>query len=204
MAEEHNALKYGSPLSTALSILAGGGYADVGVSRLSESLVGLIDLWSVPEAHLLYRQRDWALSPSQSAVAAEFAQVGIRNPAGSNMLVVVEELHVNTSIPGTFELRMAASTTVDATSTPNARDSRIPILTSIRTVSIAHSSAARLGVNMQRYTMLASTPTQYRVNLILAPGFDCYVGPDVVNQAVECSFLGYERVTFPGELQARG
>ena len=205
MAEEHNAIKYGSIISNAASIAAGGGYGDVGVSRLGETLQPVIDLWRRPEWALLRGERLWAVNPSNVATAAEFTQVGVRNPAGSGLIVVVTDF--NTSHAATnqiLEMFIGASVAVDSTSTPNARDTRLPILTGVRTVSLATSGAARLGSRLATFNDAAITFNFWTVNVVLSPGFDLYFGPDTVNQAVSVSIRGYERVAFPGELQARG
>jgi hypothetical protein len=203
MAEEHNALKYGSPISVAAAAAAGGAYGDVGISRLSESLVAVMDLWGRPE--WLRGERRWAVSPSQAGVAAEFAQVGVRNPAGSNILVVIEDFNLwDAGATTLIEARIAASTVVDATSTPQSRDTRLPFQTGLRTVSLANSAAAILGALNQKFEINPATYAYYPIGVVLSPGFDFFIGPEIVFTTIGATLRGYERVAFPGELGTRG
>lgn len=120
-------------------------------------------------------------------------------------MVVVEEW--NTAHAATnqlLEIRIAASTAVAATSTPNARDTRVPILTGIACISFAHHAVARLGNLLATFNDAAITFNQYGFAVMLSPGFDLYFGPDTANQAVSVSLRGRERQALPGELQARG
>ena len=205
MAEEHNALKYGPLISKAASIAAGGGYGEVGISRLSETLTPTIDLWSRPEWALLRGERHWMVRPSNIATVAEFTQVGIRNPTGSRMLVVVQWIQVVPVSNEKFSVKYAASSAVDATSTPNSLDTRTSLLAGISTVSLANSAAAALGANLASWSRLSGDSGEpLRLDLVLSPGFDVYVGIDVTNRAIEATFRGYERMAFPGELQTNG
>jgi hypothetical protein len=205
MAEEHNQLKYGSPLSKAASVLSGGGYGDVGVSRLSETLYPCIDLWSRPEFARLREERIWIINPSTGAVAAELAAVGVFNPTDSNLIVVVKGFLVDPSAATTaVQVRVAANSTVtfDATSTVNARDTRIPVQTGCRTGSFAHNSAAVIGALMGQYRYLANSAVdEIELDIVLSPGFFLAVQHTAVNVALNATLRGYERVAFPGELR---
>jgi len=205
MAQEHNALKYGSQISRAAARAYGLGDEETGLSRLGETLQLVADLWSRPEWAFLRNEKLWMVNPSQAGVAAEFAQVGIRNPTGSGLVVVVDRLWMRQAISAfVWEWRIAASSAVDATANPNSRDTRNrPAASSnVQTVSIAHSSAARLGFLLGSSGHPNSSESRlYPADIVLSPGFDFYVGPDTVNQAANVTFVGRERRAFPGELE---
>lgn len=204
MGFEHNALSYGIALSRAAARAAGMNDGELGLARLGETLTPTMDLWSRPEWALLRGERLWMVNPSIGATVAEFSQVGIRNPVGSGLITVVQGWLLNSAVTGNFQVRAAASTLVDATSTPNARDSRVPLLTGIQTVSLATSAAAALGSLYMTIRELSSSSTARELNFVLSPGFDVYIGPDAVNLLINATIWGYERQAFPGELQARG
>jgi len=205
VAQEHNQLIYGPSISKAAAQAFGGAYSDVGISRLSESLQVVADLWSKPEWAFLRNEFLWWINPSQAAVAAEFAQVGIRNPSGSGMIVVVDRLCALASVSTQYELRIRAQGTIDATATPNARDTRLPQLASgLRTVSMAHTEPAAtgpLGFLCASFEQHNEIGVMVPVDFVLSPGFELLVGPSVVNVLANVSFWGRERQAFPGELR---
>ena len=202
MAEEHNALKYSPLISQGAAVVLG-----VGISRLSESLVVAADLWSKPEWAFPRGELLWSVNPSQAAVVAEFSQVGIRNPVGSGLIIVIDEIEiVGPAVVGAMEERLAASTVVDATGSPSCRDTRRPPTSgaNVQTVSFANAAAARLGFLLATHALNANLWNRYPVEVVLTPGFDFYVGPSLVNTAISCNFWGRERFAFPGELPTRG
>lgn len=206
MAEEHNALKYSPELSKGAAQVLGGAYGDVGISRMSESLQVIADLWQQPEWAFPRGEKLWAVNPSQAAVAAEFSTVGIRNPSGSQLIVVVDQVVIFTSPGGSFSGRIAAQSTVDATATPQVRDSRIGVSSGgrLQTVSIAHVDPAILGFVLWTVRLGNDVCTVLPFPVVLSPGFDFFVGPTAVNLAANVSFIGRERQAFPGELSSRG
>lgn len=201
---EHNELKYGSPLSNAAAILSGGGYGDVGISRLGETLTPVLDLWRRPEFALPRGERRWVVNPSDGADVANFSQVGIASPTGSNLIVVVEGFWISDGTNRKMFVRAGANVAFTSTSTPNALDTRIPLLTGLRATSFTHRSAAQMGSNMGEYRFLANTTQVFIYNYVLTPGFFFALAQETINVAINATFFGYERVAFPGELTARG
>jgi hypothetical protein len=203
---EHNALSYGVALSRAAARASGMSEGELGLARLGETLTPILNLWALPEWALLRGERTWAIAPSIGATVAEFSAVGIRNPADSGLIVVVARIVAFvTTTTISLEGRMRASAVVDATSTPNSLDTRVPILTGIQCVSLADSNAAKQGSILfawQQSNLVGQSAIQ--TDVVLSPGFDFFVGPAATNAAIQCSFFGRERQAFPGELQTRG
>jgi len=204
MAEEHNALKYGPTISRAGSIAAGGGYGDVGISRLSETLQPNIDLWSRPEWALLRDERIWMVNPSIGGTALETSIVGVFNQVGSGLIVVVQKVLYTSSVLSEFTVRHGANVVFDATSNPNSRDSRRRVDTSVRCGSFAHSQVGAIGFTMLTARRAQNTSEWLDLDIVLAPGFFCGLADTTAGVAVAASFMGYERVAFPGELTNLG
>lgn len=180
----------------------------VALERVSETLQPTFDLWAKhrPEFSLLRGERLFGVAPSQPAVAGEFGQVGIFNPAGSGLIVIVTDLLG--CLPGagvTVEVQLGANVAFTATSTPNSRDSRTALLTGVQCGSFANHAAARIGSGAL-ITAFGQAVVGYLnlpINVVLHPGFFLAVGPNIVNTSIGCSFVGYERPAFAGELTAR-
>lgn len=177
--------------------------AEVGVERLSETLNPIMDLWSRPEWNLLRGERIWTASPSTAGIAGEQAVLGVRNPAGSNLIVVVEDVYVTGAL--VFELRAAPTGAYvpDGISTANARDSRVAQLTGISTQSMASSDVAPPGVVRYFQATTNANGIFYRIEFVLTPGFDFYVVSLNANQGMVATIRGRERPAFAGELTAR-
>lgn len=189
-------------IRNALQIESG----EVGIERVSETLQPNINLWSRPEWAILRGERLWAVAPSQPAVAAEFSQVGIFNPAASGLIVVVDAVMGVANTTATVqEFMLGANVAFTATGTPNSRDSRTALLVGIQCGSFAHHAGARIGSG----ALIASighnngTYAYWPLNVVLHPGFFLAGGPSVVNTLAAISFFGSERPAFAGELNAR-
>jgi hypothetical protein len=202
MAEEHNALKYGPQLSKAASVVLGGGYGDVGLSRLSESLVVVADLWSQPEWALPRSEILFARFVDVPAVVARFASIELVNPIASRTLAVVTYIQ---SVAGAFQASIDNGTAIAAnpvTEAGVALDGRWPQLGETSRLSVVSGDLAA-GVVTPQWQWAAGlrdpTPTW-----ILDPGRKLFLVCTGVTTAISANIVWRERFPFPGELQARG
>lgn len=197
----HNGLAYGGPLSKAAAVAVGLGREEEGLSRLSETLGIELDLWSehLPEFAWHRNERLWGNGPDSavSAVAAQNSVVGVRNPANSNQIVVVERLSTDAA---SCEVRIGPNTDfVPATiSTPVSRDTRLVPINNCRTQSFRSNVAVVTGA---RVFFFGNTTNQWLdIMVALTPGFYCMAVNPTVNTALNACFMGRERPALPGEI----
>jgi len=181
--------------------------AFTGIERAGETLTPILNIWERPEWAFPRGERLWAVSPSQSAVAAEFAQVGIINPTGSGHICVVDwAFGFNTAATAIrIEYRLGAQVTVDASAQPMPRDPRAGLIaTGVGPlISFANSAAARIGSLL--FQALSTTTGVWGPGcppppVVLTPGFFLALGPDTVNLGIAATLSGYVRPALPGEL----
>lgn len=202
---EHNALKYATDLIRGIKRILGLDDHEDGTTRVSETLYPMVDVFRRPDHAYPRAERRWGGDFSQGAVLAELANVGISNPTGSNVLIVVEDFLVDAGgAAQSVQTRIGANITFDGTGTPNPRDSRIPIVggvTAVRTQSFVHSDAAAIGFLLGQYRFPASNATAViPINVVLHPGFFFAIENTTQNLALNATINGYERVAYPGEL----
>lgn len=206
MAEEHNALKYGPRISSAAAVTLGGGYGDVGISRVSESIVVVQDLfdhrtkpeWALPRGEKLFARR-----VQSAAVAARFSTVELVNPS-LTMLLVVDLIQLTTN--STWQIDSGAAVAANPVVTRGVcEDGRDPQLgaVSIATLTTGDTAAA---TNLPQGISFSSV-TPVRMRMILPPGPTgnrlFIAGPGVLTQ-LDLMIQWRERQPFPGELQVRG
>jgi len=204
MAEEHNALKYGPVISKAGSIAAGGGYGDVGISRLGETLQPVIDLWSRPEWALLRSEILFARFADSAAVAARFSSIEFVNPAGSQIVAVVSFVLPTTA----SEMNLDAGTAIAANplvTRGRARDSRYRQLgdSSICTITTGDLAAGLVGPQ-RRFNGVTGGDLVDRQGWVITPGQKLFIIGTAVLTQVTANLGWSERAAFPGELQASG
>lgn len=208
MANEHNALKYATYITRGVKRLFGVDDHEDGVTRLSESLQLVADVGSRPEYSFPLGENRWSVAITAAAVAAQFSQCGIQNPAGSGMIIVVDDFDVSMAAGNVaIEERVAAiAGAVSASGTPTQTDTRIPGLpnpTGIVAVSAANQNAARRGTLLGSHKPMANPPLTYLrfpAGIVLVPGFEYWVGLDTVNLAITVTIRGRERRAYPGEI----
>lgn len=205
MAEEHNAIKYGTALSKAISTAVGGGYGDVGVSRVSETLSPQIDPWARPEWSLLRGEILFARALTSPAVAARFAGIQMLNAPGSSKLVVVTRISRYGGTPGIIIGVDTASTVSLANPVTNrgvSCDTRFPSIGQTSTCQlIVGDGATTVALPQVQLTAGDFSTTQ---PFVIAPGSSLFLLSDTVNAAIFANISFSERTPFPGELQARG
>lgn len=208
MGSIHNELRRAGAIGNGLKLALGADDSEGALERFGETMQPIINLWdrNQPEWALLRRERLWAVVPSNTPTAAEFCSVGIRNPTGSGKIVVVEACEPYTSPDGSqqIEVRTRAQGASDATGAVSSRDTRLPNQTLLSTLGLADSNAARQGSNLFSFWVPAGTTPRYKpLNVVLAPGWELWVGAAIVNIGIWCNFWGRERTAFSAELEAR-
>lgn len=207
MSTIHNQLAYAAELQLGISLAAGLGREEDGVSRLGETLGPTIDPWAQPEWAFLRAERLGASSSFAAAVAAEFGILCLGNAIGSNVVVVVEAFDVTAAAQVNFEV--VADTTVAGTLSAAAffvsgRDRRFGSTTGRTFLKTGTDVGNTFGVLLERKLASATTytPALVAVPLILKPGDDLILIGQTVNVQMNANFKWRERKAFPGELPA--
>lgn len=203
MAEEHNAIKYGVTLSSAAANAAGGGYGDVGVSRLSETLTPVMDLWSKPEWAHLRQERLYARALLIGAVAARNSSVELVNPAGSSVIAVLEQIQaISTVLDVELSLDTGAAIAANPVVTRGVPlDGRQTLVTpgpTSRCTLTTGDLAAGVAAGLLQYRFGNLDLITYPA--ILVPGSKLFVIQATQNQAFRLNLTWRERNAFPGEL----
>lgn len=110
----HNALQR-THLSSALTRILGATKGSSGIERYGETLTPTLDLWSRPE--WAYPRKEWlvALAVSGGPVAGEYTIAALVNPAGSNVLAVIERVEMWASAQAFLWAARALDTVATAT-----------------------------------------------------------------------------------------
>lgn len=207
MAEEHNAIKYGSTISRAGAIAVGGAYGDVGISRLSESLVPSINLWQRPDWALLRGEIDFARFVSPAVVAGRFATTEIVNPnAGSKIATVYVNLQGASDAVDFVIDNGPAIAANQVTNRGVAVDGRFPNLGEVSQCTIVTGDAAA-GTVLPQYRWRNAALGQimpHWLAWVLPPGRKIFIASGAVAQTFSLNVFIRERTPFPSELQARG
>lgn len=205
----HNALNRGD-LSSALLRALGNTRGAEGLERIGETLTPIIHLWGLPEWAYLRHERLAASATFGAAVVAEFAAVGVLNPVGSGMLVVVEAISVsNGAAAGQYLIKQATSAVVLATlavtTTGFVRDRRwmdsasfLPRAQSLTGTDVAAivgttHEEMRVGANV-------SAPAVVCVPIVIPPGHAVIVNNTATNVGFTASIAWRERQAYPSEL----
>lgn len=144
---------------------------------------------------------------SPAAVAAELTFAGIRNPAGSGVILVVTDVAPSLSVADTATLTIGGSTStdVDATDVVFCRDTRrrasSAAMATQAILMIRGAGAATVGAEHERLRIGADSTEHFRGPYILIPDTELRVYRFTVNTALNCSFTGYYRAARPGELE---
>ncbi len=161
-----------------------------------------------PEYHSLHGGFLWAMRRVSGAVALNFSNVGIRNPTGSGLLVVVENISVDNAgaVTQAYNLRTRAQGTFASTATSFFRDSRrgfggnCPVL-----VCDDNTTTGAFGSGpLETITVLGGQSGEPFLSTpyVLTPGFELIVAPNSVNQACDVDWAGYARPITDEELKS--
>jgi len=127
-----------------------------------------------------------------AAVAAQQSVVSFRNPAGSNVLCVIEDGNF-ISTAGLVQLFLGGARTANLTTTGStlSRDSRQRTQQGACTVT-GQAGVAEVGTVVERMDALLSNPFR-SFPLVLVPGTSVDVSVDTVNVVLYASFRWSER-----------
>jgi len=203
MAEEHNALKYGPSISKGASTVLGGAYGDVGISRLSESLVVVADLWSMPEWELPRGDIRFSRAVVSAAVALRFSSIELVNPTGSDKMAVVEDVAAFSGVTCSMQVDSGAALGTTATTRGVANDTRFTQLGAVSTCTVVTGDLAA-STNLPQKFLFSSAIQRRQLKFTIAPGRKLFLIADTANSFVAADLEWRERSPFPGELQARG
>jgi hypothetical protein len=210
VGQVHNELRRGG-LSAALTRAVGDMRGAGGLERYGETMTPVLDLWRQPEWAFLRGEALVSVGVGVNAVAAENGFAAIINPAGSGMLIVVEEAGIDAgglaastvlNVQGNTEAVIAATLTTVVTG--NVRDTRNFATTGTyaRGVIRTGTDAGAVGVSLESVRQPAGNMVYARVSVpnVLHPGFGFVIGLGTVNTAFTANFKWRERRAFPAEL----
>jgi hypothetical protein len=104
VAQEHNAIKFGTDLIRAAGVQVGVDDTAEGVVRLGETLTPTFDVYDRPESAFLRTERLCSAVNVITAAAGTIAAVHFLNPGTSRFLAVIESIMVATDTGGRMQL----------------------------------------------------------------------------------------------------
>jgi len=140
-----------------------------------------------------------------AAVAAEFGQLELRNPTGSNAIITTQEIMLwGTAITG-YEVRVQIETAEINQVTKALRDLRWDdgtggLIQRSTGLFLSFTSPARYGIQVWGSRALGDTQVFMRDPIVLPPGYSVFAGVDAVNQIFGGGFVWSERPLEPSEL----
>lgn len=206
MPHVHNALHRATALQDAFRKALGEGDASFnGIERAGETLTPVIDLWSLAEWAALRGEVLWTLTHDQPAVALERGFVGVRNPAASDVLVVVVGIRVDTGATlarANLTHGVISTTDVDGSEDISPRDTRFPLTGVGPMVKIHGAGAVTIGNDALDQIVTPANDTREFESFprILTPGFELRVYNNTVNLQISVTMWGYMRRALAGEL----
>lgn len=209
----HNALKR-SPIADGVKRAIGQHrQGEGGLERWGETLQPVVNPWGMPEWAALRGEQLCAVRSFQAAVAGEYGGIALMNPAGSNTIMVVEDITVATDVVAmNMNLEVVADSTISGTyavvTNPScARDRRFKGTTGLSRATFRQGTdpANTFGAQLEQQSALvgpAAPTTRFQVALpcIIRPGDDLLVVGQTVNVQFRASWGWRERQAFPGEL----
>lgn len=162
-----------------------------------------------PEYSFLKREKLWYGSMNEAALAANFSQIAVINPTGSNLIVVVkgmiiDPLAANVNFQAGYIINLATWTAGTA-GAPVARDRRWPIdpvaghpLPKTQLFGI-QNAAAQLHVELRASVPTNTSSLVLPLDYVLIPGSGFGVLNGTLNAQLNATFWGYERTMLPEE-----
>lgn len=203
MATLHNQIKYYSFLSGLSQVLGLDGYEE-GISRLSESLVAVINPWQRDEMLAKIGIRLWAARFVVGAGGAgNRSEAQVFNPTTSQIITVVTDCDINCQVaPQAVQICDSSTPLATLIQRVSTRDERVFGTVSEMRSSNAAAATAGIAVIAQGGGSAVNFHDHIPgVGGVYQPGFGCIVRPDTDNQAVAITLRGYEREALPGELR---
>lgn len=210
MAATFNEMRRAGTIQAALKNALGMTDQEPGLIRVSESLVAVKDLWSRPEWAFLRQEKLFAIRATVAANVAGISRFQLSNPAGSNIIAVIDELDVTEQTAlASYILTDNGAFIAGGLAPLSARDTRWDIAVgggsrptnTLQTVD--NAAAATSGIVLDSIVVpLNNPPARFfcGVPFILTPGQWIQVQSGTVNHQATFTARGYERVAFPGEI----
>lgn len=155
-------------------------------------------------------RKAWSCAVNGLAGAGNFQKLGITNPVGSGVVVLVDEFrwaNMNAVADTGWVEFPNTVVSIGLSVTGRWRDSRaqVPTVTSTPTAVVeeAQSAAAVLGTDEVGWAAAAGTSIIIPVDCLLYPGCSLLIRNAVANLEASISVLWRERPLQPGELAAR-
>lgn len=205
MPHVHNALHHATSLQDAFRKAVGEqdpGFT--GIERAGETLTPTINLWERPEWARLRGETLWSLRHAQAAVAAEMGFVGLRNPATSRSIAVIQNIRVDVGAAARVNVThgLISATDVDGSEDLAPRDTRFT-LTGVGPLFKIHGAGIAQQGNDAFETVVgtvAFAPEELWGGRVITPGFELRIYCGTVNIALDVSMRGYVRLALAGEL----
>lgn len=171
----------------------------------------ILPVFSVPlgvEFRYLESWNRFATVGSPGAVAAQFAAVQLRNPVGSNVIVVVEKCLCSNLTAGAvvFDVSMApgggggaitADLSVNLTPFTQRLDARYGVQANTAIIISAGSTGAKIGNIIQQFSVPANTTTDTILfedqEITVLPGDTWLVQANVANTSINAAYIWRER-----------
>lgn len=172
-----------------------------GVTTVAPEIVPTFNLWERPELWYLFRGTPFAARQILGVTAAQFSTIFLRNPAGSNLLAIVDQLIFNTSAT-TYRVGIDRTSALasDGAFSVIPSDTRLPL----ESLAVAMHTRVQ-AADPQPTRLVVQTAGQLYVipvRVILRPGSDLLVTPTVVNTGLDVAMSGYIRPALPRELES--
>lgn len=171
----------------------------VPAKQLAGDVMPVIQIFAGNDWKYLEGWNLFGIAASPGAVAAQFAGVRLRNPAGSGVIALVNKAAAASATADQPILQVGATTIDNGTILTGARiDARIGTQAPSLVLSSGSQAAPTIGgTNKSQAFILANTTYDFIVDpaqsVVVLPGDAVQVISNVVNQAITCSFMWWER-----------
>ncbi len=205
MGRVHNALPAGL-LGRAIKAVVGDVRSEGQLERYAETLQPVVDLWASYEFRKLRAEAPVAGVVEVVAVAAQTNAHRLRNPAGSNALILLDEVTFCTSVASLYDM-LVNFATVDLATAVNVKAHRdlrgqdAGTMTNTIARMSGTNNVAGTGQSLRRGQTLAGDPGDtWRPGIVLPPGTSVEIVTVTVNLNSRANFSWRERIAKPGEL----
>lgn len=204
MAKLHNQLDYAAKFQRGIRLITGVGDEAEGMVRLSETWQPTVDPFARADWATLMGERICIGSQTQGAVAGQFAAVGLRNPVGSTVNLLVFQAEVFGLIQLQYQLRCRPFSVVGVTSISSCfnRDSRVGAFGGLGGQGLLLTGSNAVGANFGNgpiWTQRTNgVQSRFDVPLVISPGFEIFWVSTTVNNLLNGSYAWIEAQRLPG------
>jgi hypothetical protein len=151
-----------------------------------------------PEWKFLAGERLCWMRWTDAAVAGQYSHVGLRNPAGSGVLIITDDIRCFVGSSASVALGIRPNTTVDSANAGYCRDSRQATQSAVGQATTLTAVAA--GMYPMFGSIMATWVTErFPTPVILHPGFELLLQCTTVNISLTAAFSWRERALNPSE-----